>query len=311
MKHMRTCWEGSNRIIKTKTAFITIIGKPNAGKSSLLNKLVGEKVAIISNKPQTTRTKIIGIKTKNEQQFVFIDTPGIHKLKTKLDIYMENQVKQSLLNIDLIVVIVEVKKKDCTLVEQKFIDDLKDIKTNKILVLNKIDLLKKKQNLIKYMDFFSKYGFDAIIPISALTGEGIDSLWQQLNLYTKESVHFFPDDMVTDQPKYTSVAEIVREKLLSNLREELPDTVAVVTEKIEQRNKNSKITDIEIIIYCEKIRHKAIIIGKDGQMLKKVATDARIEMEQFLNCKINLQCWVKTKENWRNKQQVFAHLGFN
>ncbi|MGN1034709.1 MAG: GTPase Era [Oscillospiraceae bacterium] len=293
----------------TKSAFIAIIGRPNVGKSSLLNALVGQKVAIVSNKVQTTCTKITGIKTQGTTQFVFLDTPGVHKPRTKLNDYMIEQIRQALIDVDLIIMVAEAYGNHISAEEDKLLKNLRQNKTKKILVLNKLDKLKNKNDILPRIAVFAKEDFDAIIPVSALNKEGLAELWQQLQRYVKQSVHFFPDNMITDQPEKIFVSELIREKLLYNLKAEIPHTIAVVTEHMAERKSRSNLIDIDVTIICEKPRHKAIIIGKNGSMLKKIATEARIELEYFFDCKVNLQCFLKIKEDWRNKQQFFSNIG--
>lgn len=294
---------------ETKSAFIAIVGRPNVGKSSLLNALVGQKVAIVSNKAQTTRTKITGIKTQGSTQFVFLDTPGVHKPRTKLNDYMIEQIRQALIDVDLIIMVAEAYGNNISDEEDRLLKKLRRNETKKILVLNKLDKLKNKNDILPRMAMFAKEDFDAIVPVSALNKEGLAELWQQLACYAKQSVHFFPDDMITDQPEKIFVSELIREKLLYNLKAEIPHTIAVVTERMAERKSQTNIIDINVTILCEKPRHKAIIIGKNGSMLKKIATEARIELEYFFDCKVNLQCFLKVKEDWRNKQQFFSNIG--
>ncbi len=311
MKLIQESLDGNNLKDKqgTKSAFIAIVGRPNAGKSSLLNALIGQKVAIVSNKAQTTRTKITGIKTQGTTQYVFLDTPGVHKPRTKLNDYMIEQVKQALIDVDLIIMVAETYGNHISAEEDKLLKNLRQNKTNKILVLNKLDMLKNKNDILPRIAMFAKEDFDAIIPVSALNKKGLAKLWQQLQRYTKQSVHFFPDDMVTDQSEKVFVSELIREKLLYNLKAEIPHTIAVITEYMAERKSRPNLIDIDVTIICEKPHHKAIIIGKNGSMLKKIATEARLELECFFDCKVNLQCFLKVKEDWRNKQQFFSDIG--
>ncbi|HIZ56243.1 MAG TPA: GTPase Era [Firmicutes bacterium] len=296
--------------INTRSAFVSIVGKPNVGKSSLLNMLTGQKIAIVTNRPQTTRTKITGILTKDEVQFVFIDTPGLHKPKTKLSEHMVKAVNQSIADVDIAVLVAE-PVGEVTQAELNLIESFRAQRLPAILVLNKIDTLKNKDVLMERIQKFSSlYNFDHIIPLSALTGEGVDVLLQELDSYALESVHFFPDDTLTDQPERVIIAEIIREKLLLNMREEIPHGIAVTIERMKERSKGNMM-DIEAVIYCERDNHKGMIIGKGGAMLKKIATDARLDIQNFLGCHVNLQCWVKVKEDWRNREGLIRTFGLS
>lgn len=296
---------------QTKSAFIAIVGKPNVGKSSLLNKMVGEKVAIVSNKPQTTRTRITGVLTKGETQLVFIDTPGLHKPRTKLSEYMVKQVKESVADVDAAVLVVEAQGEGITKAEQDLIASFEALHLPAILAINKTDLLQNKESLMARIALFANaFSFDAVFPISAQTGDNVDKLIEELSKYASPSVHFFDDDAMTDQPERVIVAEIIREKLLNNLNEEVPHGTAVVVESFKEREDGSLI-DIQATIYCEKNTHKGIIIGKGGAMLKKVGSEARQEIERFLGVKINLQCWVKVKDDWRNREGLIKNFGYN
>lgn len=298
----------NTNLLNTKSAFVSIVGKPNVGKSSLLNSLLGEKVAIVTNKPQTTRTKITGILTKEETQFVFVDTPGFHSPKTKLSNSMIKAVNTSMKDVDVIVLVVEPQGK-LTEAEQQLIENVKNQKCAHILVINKIDLLKDKEQLADRINMLTSLcDFNAVIPISVLKNNGVDLVLEELAKHAGESVHFFPDDALTDQPERVIVSEIVREKLLLNLQQEIPHGTAVVVEKMRERDEK-EIIDIEVTIYCEKESHKGMIIGKKGALLKKVASEARIDIESFLDSKINLQCWVKVREDWRNKESSIRNFG--
>jgi GTP-binding protein Era len=292
-----------------RTAFIPIVGKPNVGKSSLLNALVGKKVAIVTPKAQTTRTRITGVATRGADQFVFTDTPGLHKSKTALDSYMASQIHRSMLDVDLITLVATAAGGEITVTELSLIDHIKKTKGRSVLVLSKVDLLKKKSAVLQRIELFSKqHEFEAIVPVSVVTGAGISDLFDVFEKHAKEGPHFFPEGMATDQPDRFVVAEMVREKILFALSEEIPHTIAVVTEKMVQRKKSS-LVDIEVSILCEKWNHKGIIIGKKGEMLKKIATQSRAKIEDFLGLKVNLKCWVKVGENWRNKEQFFESIG--
>lgn len=294
---------------KMRSAFVAIVGRPNVGKSSLLNRFVGEKVAIVSPKPQTTRTRITGVLTEGETQFVFIDTPGLHNPKTKLSEFMVKQIKDSVADVDVAVLVTEPLGK-IHQTELDLLQRFRDLRLPAILAINKIDTVAKKDLMMEKIAAFSQlFNFEAVVPVSAMTGDGAEELLEEIGEYAAEGPHYFPDDAMTDQPERVIVAEIIREKLLNNLSDEIPHGTAVTVEQmIEREDKN--IIDIHAVIYCEKDSHKGIIIGKQGAMLKKVASQARREIESFLDIKINLQCWVKVKEDWRNRIGVIRDLGF-
>ncbi|MGI5967268.1 GTPase Era [Anaerotruncus rubiinfantis] len=295
---------------ETKSAFVAIVGKPNVGKSSLLNALVGEKVAIVSNKPQTTRTRITGVLTKDDTQFVFIDTPGLHKPRTKLSEYMNQQVTDSVADVDVAVLVVE-PMGEIHKAEQDLIASFKAQRIPAILAINKIDTVSAKEKLMSRILAFSQaYDFEAIVPISALRGDAVDELLGELAKFAAPSPFFFDADTLTDQPERVIVAEIVREKLLRSLREEIPHGTAVAVERMKERE-GGGILDIEVQIYCEKDSHKGMIIGKGGEMLKKVGSQAREDIERFLGCKVNLKCWVKVREDWRNRENIIRSFGYN
>ena len=297
-------------MINTKSAFIAIVGKPNVGKSSLLNKLLGEKIAIVSNKPQTTRTRITGVLTQNETQFVFIDTPGIHKPKTKLSQHMIKGINQSVSDVDAAIMVVEPFGKPLE-TELELIESFKKLNMPAILVINKIDLIENKEDLLERISLFSSlYNFDAIIPISILQDDGCDLVLKEIYNYAVESVHFFPDDTLTDQPERVIVSEIIREKILSCMQQEIPHGTAVGIESMKER-KGGRLMDIDATIYCERDSHKGMIIGKQGSMLKKIASMARQDIEAFLDIKVNLQCFVKVKEDWRNKEGLIKNFGLS
>ena len=294
---------------KTRSGFIAIVGKPNVGKSSLLNQFLGEKLAIVSSKPQTTRNRITGVLTDGPDQIVFIDTPGLHKPKTKLGEYMVGQVNDSVTDVDAILFVAE-PAGDLTQSEHDLIDIFEKLRLPVVLVINKIDILREKDSLLARIAQLSiLYPFDAVIPVSALTHEGVDELLEQVKGYLCEGPHFFPDDALTDQPERVIVSEIVREKLLRNLRDEIPHGTAVSVEKMKERE-NADMIDIDVTIFCEKDSHKGMIIGKGGRMLKKIASESRTDIERFLGAKINLQCWVKVKDDWRNKEGIIRSLGY-
>ncbi|MFZ2539450.1 MAG: GTPase Era [Oscillospiraceae bacterium] len=294
----------------TKSAFISIVGKPNVGKSSLINKLLGEKIAIVTNKPQTTRTRITGVLTKGLTQFVFIDTPGFHKPKTKLSNSMIKAVTTSIKDVDAVMMLVEPTGK-LTEAEVNLIGSIKKEGNPSILIINKIDLIANKEVLIKRInDISTIHQFDVIIPISVLNNDGIDLVFNELDKYAAEGVHFFPDDTLTDQPERVLVAEIIREKILLNLHQEIPHGTAVVIEKMRERD-DKELIDIDAMIYCEKTSHKGMIIGKNGAVLKRIASSARLEIEEFLGVKINLQCWIKVRDDWRNKEGMIRNFGLS
>jgi len=299
----------------SRSAFIALVGKPNVGKSSLLNRLVGEKVAIVTQKPQTTRTRITGVLTKGETQLVFIDTPGLLKAKDALGRYMVKQVTDSVADVDLAVLVTE-PGPELSKADRELIDNFKKLRLPAVAVVNKIDTLEKKEAMLaKLAALGDAYDFRHIIPISALTGEGVDVLLTILLESAEEGVHFFPDDALTDQPERVLCAEIIREKILLHMREEVPHGVAVVVEEMkdrapEQCKDGAPMVDLSAMIYCERDSHKGMIIGKGGQMLKAIATEARQEMESFLDARVNLQCRVKTKEAWKNSEQQLRNFGF-
>lgn len=294
----------------TKTAFVAIVGCPNVGKSSLLNRILGQKVAIVTQKPQTTRTRIMGVLTEGETQLVFTDTPGYHRPKTKLGEKMIKAVGDGITGVDACLFVTEPEGE----IKETEIELLKRLKAEKapvVLAINKIDTVKQKEQLMeRIVQFTSVYDFEAVVPVSALKNENIDVLISELNKLTYESVHFFPDDTLTDQPERVLAGEIIREKMLLLLDKEVPHGVAVSIEKMRERT-SGDIMDVEATIYCEKDTHKGIIIGKKGDMLKRISSKARVDMENFFQCKINLQCWVKVKEGWRNREGIIHNFGLD
>ena len=299
--------------IKTKSAFITIVGRANAGKSSLLNCLVVEKIAAVSNKPQTTRTKITGVLTKGETQLVFIDTPGMHKPKNKLSDHMVKTINEAVSDGEIIVMVADCTKKISDH-EKNLIKSFKAGKMKVILVLNKIDLLEDKTALISLITEYSQlYVFDEVVPISVIEKDGTVELLDVLINYATPSPHYFPDDKFTDQPERVIMAEIVREKALRALNDEVPHGIAVTVESLKERRDKSgeDILDISVTIYCERDTHKSIIIGKNGSMLKKIGSDARAELQRFFRIKVNLQCWVKVKKDWRNSEALIKNFGLS
>lgn len=291
----------------TKSAMITIAGRPNVGKSTLTNAMVGEKVAIVSNKPQTTRNRICGVLTRGETQFVFMDTPGFHKPRTRLGDYMVNVVQESVADVDAIFLLVE-PIANVGVQEQELIRQIDASGSPCILVINKIDTVEKETLLAVMAAYSQVHSFNAVIPISAKTGDGIDDLLREAEKYAAEGPHFFPEDAVTDQPERQIIAEIVREKLLWCLEQEIPHGTAVEVTKFSERDNG--IIDIDATIYCEKASHKGIIIGKHGDMLKKISTLARTDCEKFMGTKVYLQTWVKVKENWRDNQYLIRNFGY-
>ena len=294
----------------TKTAFISIVGKPNVGKSSILNKLLGQKIAIVSDKPQTTRTRIMGVLTEGEPQLVFTDTPGYHRPHNKLGEKMIKAVSDSISGVDACMFVVE-PEGELRETETELVEKFKKEKMPVILVINKIDTIKVKTELMKrILDLSALYEFEAVIPVSAMKNDGLDMLKEELIKLAFPSEHFFPDDTLTDQPERVIASEIVREKMLRMLDREIPHGVAVSIEKMRERA-DKDILDVEAVIYCEKDSHKGIIIGKKGAMLKKISTYARQDMERFFDCKVNLQCWVKVKEGWRNRDGLIHNFGLD
>ena len=294
----------------TKTAYIEIVGCPNVGKSSIINRLLGKKIAIVSEKPQTTRTKIMGVLTEGDTQLVFTDTPGFHRPKTKLGEKMIQAVSDSVAGVDACLFVVE-PQGELRPAELELIDKFKKLKMPVILAINKVDTLPEKEVLMtRIAELSTVYDFEAIVPVSAMRGINMDALLEELNKLAEESVFFFPEDTLTDQPERVIAAEMIREKLLRNLDREIPHGVAVSIEKMRERD-DSDIMDVEAVIYCEKESHKGIIIGKGGAMLKKVSTRAREDMEKFFMCKINLRCWVKVKEGWRNREGLIHNFGLD
>ena len=293
--------------MNTKTAMITIAGRPNVGKSKLTNFLVGEKIAIVSNKPQTTRNRICGIVTRNQTQFVFVDTPGYHKPRTKLGDYMVNVTRSSISDVDLTIMLVE-PIASIGPQEQGLIEQLKSSGCPAVLAINKIDTV-EKDVLLEVISVYSQAAeFAAIIPISAKTGDGIDALMCECEKYAVDSPYLFPEDSTTDQPERQVMAEIIREKLLWCLDREIPHGTAVEITKFSERD--SGIIDIDATIYCEKASHKGIIIGKAGAMLKKISSMARTDCEKFMGTRVYLTTWVKVKENWRDSDFLVRNFGY-
>ena len=291
----------------SKTAMITICGRPNVGKSTLTNALVGEKIAIVSNKPQTTRNRISAVVNRGDTQFVIIDTPGFHKPRTRLGDYMVNVVKESVVDVDAVMLLVE-PIANIGRQEEELIARIKETGVPAILVINKIDTVEKTE-LLEVMALYSAaHDFDAIIPMSAKNGEGIDELLAELEKYAQEGPQLFPDDMICDQPEKQICAELVREKLLLCLDKEIPHGTAVEVTRFSERENG--IIDLDVTIYCEKASHKGIIIGKQGAMLRTIGAEARRDIENLLGTKVNLQLWVKVREDWRNRMDDLRTLGY-
>lgn len=291
---------------KFHSGFITIVGRPNVGKSTLMNAMVGEKIAIVSSRPQTTRNRIMGVMTRPDWQIVFLDTPGIHTPRTKLGESMMQSVKDAMDGMDGVLVLV-----DATQVgehDRAIVRDMAGKKVPKVLAINKIDLL-PPEKLLGLIASFADLGYDAIIPISAKTGDGLDDLTKQLSSHLPEGPKYFPDDMMTDQPERLICAELIREKALQHLRDEVPHGIGVEMMGMEKMNDN--FMEINATIYCERDAHKGIIIGKHGDMMKRISTLARQDIEKFMGTKVYLETWVKVKENWRDNVNFIRSQGFN
>jgi GTP-binding protein Era len=291
-----------------KTAFITISGKPNVGKSTLLNALLGEKVAIVSKKPQTTRTRITGILTDGENQYVFTDTPGLHKPKNLLGQYMMTVAGNATVDADIIFFVIDVSSGPVSDNERETLRKIVKSNPNVFLIINKVDKTNKGDLAKTISSLSQEMSFKAVIPISALNGDGVDIILKEVEPLLVESPHFFPDDIYTDQPERQIIAEIIREKILRLLEDEIPHGVAVVVEEFKEK-KNALVIRAEI--YCEKEAHKGIIIGKGGAMLKKIGMYAREDAEKIFDSPIFLDLWVKVKENWRERQSLVSNFGYN
>jgi GTP-binding protein Era len=299
--------------MSSKTVFVTIAGRANAGKSSLLNALIGEKIAMVSSKPQTTRTKITGILTEGEIQYVFMDTPGLQKAKNKLGEYMNKTVRESVSGIDVALLVTDITKKTND-IELSLIQNFKENKTPAILVINKIDLVSDKEQIaVSIAELAGLYDFKSVILISVTENDGIDIVKSEVTKLASDGPHYFPDDKLTDQPEQVLASEIIREKLLNLLHDEVPHGIAVVVEEMQERvNRNDEdILDISAVIYCERESHKGMVIGKGGAMLKQIGRLAREELEAFFQIKVNLQCWVKVKEEWRNREGIIRNFGLS
>jgi len=290
-----------------KSGFVTLIGRPNVGKSTLMNYLIGQKIAITSNKPQTTRNRIQTVLTREEGQIVFVDTPGIHKAKNKLGEYMVNVAERTLNEVDVVLWLVE----PTTFVgagEKHIAEQLGKVKTPVVLVINKVDMVKKEE-ILTFIDTYRKiYDFAEIVPVSARSGENTEELVKVIFKYLPYGPQFYDEDTITDQPERQIVAELIREKALHSLNEEIPHGIAVAIDRMKYRR---KIVDIDATIICERDSHKGIIIGKQGAMLKKIGSTARYEIEKMLDCKVNLQLWVKVKKDWRDSDFLIRNFGYH
>ena len=291
----------------SKTAMITICGRPNVGKSTLTNVLAGEKIAIVSNKPQTTRNRITAVCQRGETQFVFLDTPGFHKPRTRLGDYMVNVVRQSVADVDAVVLVVE-PVASLGPQERELIASIKAANCPAVLAINKLDTVEPEKLLAVIALYSEAYAFNAIVPISAKTGDGVEELLKELDKFAVESPALFPEGVTTDQPEKQVCAELIREKLLLNLEREVPHGTAVEITRFSERDDG--IIDLEATIYCEKASHKGIIIGKHGAMLKKIGEDARKDIEEFMGTKVFLQTWVKVKEKWRDSNSLLRNFGY-
>lgn len=305
---------------QTTSAFIAIVGRANVGKSSIINKILGTKVAIVSDKPQTTRTRIMGVLTENEQQFVFVDTPGFHKPRNLLGQNMMKTVCSGLSDVDAVMLVVEAAPKftfdkdNLPSAELELINEIKRRKLKSFLVINKVDLLEDKELLFEIITAYTNaHNFDSVIPVSAKTGDGISIIATESRKYLKSSPHYFSQDDVTDQNDKTMVAEIIREKLLRSLDKEIPHGIAVDIERFFERDTTDgePILEVDATIYCEKDSHKGIVIGKQGAMLKKIGTRARHDIEEFFGIRASVKLWVKVKDDWRNRQGIIHSFGLD
>ncbi|MEG2923860.1 MAG: GTPase Era [Oscillospiraceae bacterium] len=295
---------------ETKSIFVAIVGRPNVGKSSLINRLVGEKVAIVTSKPQTTRTRITGILTQGAVQYVFLDTPGIHKPRTKLGERMAKAAKESVAEVDIAVMLFE-PYGEFTEAENTMLADIKAKKMPAIAAVNKTDTLRKEEDFASRKAMIEETGvFKAVMPISVTSDTGCNELLEAITPYATDGPHYFPDDAYTDMPEKVLVAEIIREKMLLNLYDEIPHGTAVTVESFKERE-DKNIIDIDVNIYCEKKSHKGMVIGKDGLMLKKISSQARKDCEDFLDARVNLKCWVKVKSDWRDDNFMLNNFGFS
>lgn len=292
-----------------KSVFVAIVGKPNVGKSSILNRLLGQKIAIVSSKPQTTRNRITGVLTQGDYQIVFFDTPGMHKPKNSLGKYMVRSVNESVGGVDCCLLVAEAGREPSP-ADLSLIEKFKTMEMPAILAINKIDMLKEKEELMKQILTYSRlYNFEAVVPVSAQDGSGLGELLDELKKQASEGGHYFDEDTLTDQPERVIVSEIIREKILRFCDKEIPHGTAVVIEKMKTRENG--ILDIDATIYCERETHKRIIIGKGGSMLKKISACARGDIERFFDCKVFLQTWIKVKEDWRNRARLVQNFGYD
>ncbi len=296
--------------MENKSAFIAIVGRPNVGKSSLLNRLLGQKIAIVSSKPQTTRTRITGVLTEGDTQLVFIDTPGLHKPRNSLDRYMLRSVNESVAGVDACMLVVDAGN-EITEGERMLAEKFSSLGLPAILAINKTDTIQDKTVLAPIIaSYAGLYDFSAVVPVSAQTGDGLEGLKKELKGLAQEGGFLFDEDTLTDQPERVLAGEIIREKLLRLLDKEIPHGSAVFVERMRERESGG-IVDVDAVIYCERDSHKGIIIGKGGSMLKKIGSYARQDMERFFGCKINLSLWVKVKEDWRNREGLLRSLGYD
>ncbi len=299
---IENCWE------RQRSAYIAIVGKPNVGKSSLLNKMVGQKIAIVSRKPQTTRNRIMGVLTRGEDQMVFLDTPGLLKPKSALGDFMVRSVTRTVDGVDACLLVTEAGA-PVSRADEELIRRFRSGHIPAVLAINKIDLLPDKSPLMEQIAVFSRlYDFETVVPVSARTGDGIEDLLDEIGRLCRPGGHLFPEDTLTDQPERVIVSETVREKVLRLLDKEVPHGVAAVTERMRDRD---GLLDLEVTIYCERENHKGILIGKQGAMLKRIGTAAREDLERFFGCRVNLQLWVKVKEDWRQRPETLQSLGFS
>lgn len=305
--------------MKEKSAFITIIGRPNVGKSSLMNRILGQKVAIVSDKPQTTRTKICGVYTAGADQLVFIDTPGFHKPRNELDKNMNKAVGDGMADVDAAVLVIEASPKfslenGLPPAEKALIKELSRRKLKAVLAINKIDMLERKEELLSLIALYSReFEFETVVPVSAKTGDGVDILLSELLKFSKPAPHYFADDDITDQPEKVMVAEMIREKLLRMLDKEVPHGIAIDLERFVERDtaEGEPILDVEATVICEKESHKGIIIGRGGATLKKAGMSARRDIEEFFGIRASVKLWVKVKEDWRNRQGLIHTFGLD
>ena len=292
------------------SGFIALAGRPNVGKSTLINAIVGEKIAIVSPKPQTTRNRIVGIKNIDDKQMVFIDTPGLHAPKTALGDFMVKTANDNIRDTDIVILVVE-PKDSIAPIEQRVIDNIKAMGQNSILVINKVDTVKDKPKIMNTISVFTKaHNFDAVVPLSASKNKGVDILVDELLKLIPEGFQYYPEDMVSDQPARVRVAEIIREKMLYCLNDEIPHGIAIDVTSYKERE-SGDICDISVDIVCERQGHKSIIIGKGGAMLKRIASAARVDIEDMLGMKINLKCWVRVKEDWRDNKYLIRIYGYD